>query len=209
MTDEEFRAGLSAAKGKNDLTRLMSEVFETASEGGNTAERVNMLIDAGFDPRDTVEDASAAASVEYGYCESALSAARVWFGRLGLPDVLYADMPEDNDYAAHLRSKIDYNYYRSDYVVKLYLLVTSFLPEDAETYIRFHENLYEEMFDPEAGYTSPRSGSKPCRLSCRIFRDVERFDFMIEMTEQERGLAGCFRIHIFERNSRIGVAVYE
>ena len=69
------------------------------------------------------------------------------------------------------------------------------------------ENLYEEMFDPLCVYTSQEEGFRKCSLTPAIFRDIGKFDFMVEMLPQQAH-RGNWVIRIFDRESRIEVAQY-
>ena len=101
---------------------------------------------------------------------------------------------------------VDYNYYNVPYVVKLYLLASSYLWETEETYIKMSGNLFEEMFTTT--YTSLRPEHKKLTLTPDIFKEIEKYDFSVEMLPQEVATPKWV-LHIFEKESKIEVARYE
>ncbi len=68
------------------------------------------------------------------------------------------------------------------------------------------ENLFKEMF--ESVYRSILDGNTKLDLTPEIFKDIERYDFCVEMDEQKQGYYGCWKLHIFDKKSKIEVASY-
>lgn len=124
------------------------------------------------------------------------------FENCGIPTVV----DEDGDtFFSYIRSKIDYNYYNCEFLVKLYLLCCAYT--DEETYLRMEENLYEEMFE-DSEYISSFDGKIPFNPTPKIFKDIEKYDYCIEMTEQKDGCYGCWKLIIYDKKSRIKVATF-
>jgi hypothetical protein len=92
-------------------------------------------------------------------------------------------------------------------VVKLYLLLAAYLWETEETYIEMNDNLYKEMFDWNSCYTSLCQGYTKLFLTPDIFKEIEKYDFSVEMLEQQFGQCS-WTIHIFDRERKIEVARY-
>ena len=75
-----------------------------------------------------------------------------------------------------------------------------------------NKNLYPEMFSSGIQYTSTfdlHEGSRPLKPDYKVFRNFENIDFCIEMTEQERGYYGCWKMHIFDKKSKLELAIIE
>ena len=102
-----------------------------------------------------------------------------------------------------------YDYYSNPFVVRLYLLCLSYMPEE-NTIITMSSNLYPEMFTNYINYASAinlREGSKPLALDYTVFHNFEKIDFCIEMTEQVKGYYGCWKMHIFDKKTKLELAV--
>lgn len=211
MTNQEFSAKLAQATSPLPLAQLTEEVIEESlgKEDNLPAlivflDQISQLLDAGLDPNIIVDEVSCIYELQYGYTDYHLDAAKRIFDRCGLPTV------SDDDgltFIGYIRSKMDYNYYNCEYIVKLYLLCCAYTTE--ETGLRFSPNLYAEMFDGCYCYTSFRKGNSPLHLTAEIFKDIHKFDFSVEMLPQEEGCYSCWRLHIFEKESKIEVATYE
>ena len=67
-------------------------------------------------------------------------------------------------------------------------------------------NLFEEMFTTT--YTSLRPEHKKLTLTPDIFKEIEKYDFSVEMLPQEVATPKWV-LHIFEKESKIEVARYE
>ena len=206
MTNKEFTEKLEQCKNPKDLAVLADEITWELCDGKDIEIRkewFSQLLDNGLDasiPVDEdylgVDSSSCIDGFAYIYNEDALSIARMIFEKCGVPDALY--------YLA--RTKVDYDCYDVPYVVKLYLLASAYVYEKEETYIRMCDNLYEEMF--EGNFTSIDTKSKKMALTPDIFKEIEKYDYSIEMEEQELGLYGSWVLHIFDKESRIEVAQY-
>lgn len=209
MLKREFSEKLSHANTPYLLACLAEEVIEDALDKKDGAvldafvEQISQLLDAGLDPNVKVEETSCIYCLQYGDTDRHLDAAKMIFERCGLPSVTD---DEGLTFFNYIRSKLDYNYYDCEYIVKLYLLCCAYTQE--ETYIRFSENLCAEMFDPSRCYTSASDDNTPISLSTKIFKDIHRFDFCVEMLPQEKGYYGCWRLHIFDKESKIEIATY-
>lgn len=204
MKKTEFENKLSLCKTEKDITVLADEVFKEMIEGLDISlakSFVQQLLDRGLNPAEQPEDNDPWISIKsfaYMYNDEALDIARMIFEKCGVP----------LDFYSFIRMKVDYNYYNEPYVVKLYLLASAYLWESEETYLKMSENLYEEMFDPLAGYTCLEPECKKLTLTPAIFKKIEKYDFSVEMLEQEF----ChpkWVLHIFDKKSKIEVARYE
>ena len=204
MDRTEFEKKLSRCVSKKDITVLADEVFEAINDGMDIAlakSFVQQLLDNGLDPAGQPEDNDpwiCINSFAYSYNDDVLDIARMIFERCGVPV----------DFFSFIGTKIDCNYYNVPYVVKLYLLAAAYLWESEETYIRMSENLYEEMLDPLISYTSPRPEHKKLTLTPAIFKEIEKYDFSVEMLDQNINHPKWV-IHIFDKKSKIEVAQYE
>ena len=204
MNTTEFTYHLSQCTTEQDITVLADEVFEAINDGLDVAlakSFVQQMLDKGFNPEGQPEendDWICINGLAYAYNDDALDIARMIFDRCGVPKAFYS----------FIGTKVDYNYYNVPYVVKLYLLASSYLWENEETHIKMSENLYEEMLDPLSSYTSLRPECKKLTLTPAIFKEIEKYDFSVEMLEQEISHPKWV-IHIFDKESRIEVARYE
>lgn len=206
MTNKEFTEKLEQCKNPKDLAVLAEEIIWELCDGediGIRKEWFSQLLDKGFDASISVDEdylgedsSSGIDAFAYVYNEDALSIARMIFEKCGVPDAFYS----------FVGTKMNYNYYDVPYVVKLYLLASAYVYEKEETYIRMCDNLYEEMF--EGNFTSINTKSKKMVLTPDIFKEIEKYDYSIEMKEQELGLCGSWVLHIFDKESRIEVAQY-
>ena len=92
----------------------------------------------------------------------------------------------------------------------LFLLCLAYTDEKFEL-MKMNENLYPEMFDECTMYTSimfVKEPENPLKLDYKVFRDFENIDFCIEMLEQKLGYYGCWKMHIFDKKSKLEIAVY-
>lgn len=204
MTRSEFESKLSLCADEKDITALADEVLEEIIDGLDIAlakSFVKQLLDHGFDPAAQPEENDpwiCINSIAYVYNDEVLDIARMIFDKCGVPI----------EFFSFLGRKVDFNYYNVPYVVKLYLLSAAYLWETEETYIKMNDNLYEEMFNPLFTYTSLRQEYKKLTLTPAVFREIEKYDFSVEMLEQEI-CTPKWVIHIFDKESRIEVARYE
>lgn len=204
MNKTEFENKLSLCVNEKDITILADEVFEEINDGLDIALAklfVQQLLDKGLNPAGQPEDNDpwiCINSLAYAYNDDVLDIARMIFERCGVP----------LEFFSFIGTKVDYNYYNVPYVVKLYLLASAYLWENEDTYIKMNENLYEEMLDPLKSYTSLRPECKKLTLTPAIFKEIEKYDFSVEMLEQEIGHPKWV-IHIFDKESKIDVARYE
>ena len=135
-----------------------------------------------------------------------MKTARLIFDRFGLPTV-----KDDGGKTLleWIESKVMYNYYNDDFTVKLYLLCLSYTDGENEL-LKMSENLYPEMFSDGIQYTSTfdlHKGSLPLKLDYKLFRNFENIDFCIEMTEQVKGYYCCWKMHIFDKKTKLELAV--
>ena len=140
------------------------------------------------------------------YTDYHLEVARLIFDRCGLP-VAKCDGETFFDW---FEGKVLYNYYDCDFVVKLFLLCLSYVDKEDEL-MKMNANLYPEMFDECTMYTSimfVKEPENPLKLDYKVFRDFENIDFCIEMLEQKLGYYGCWKMHIFDKKSKLEIAVY-
>ena len=204
MNRTEFENKLSLCANEKDITILAVEVLEGINDGLDIAlakSFVQQLLDKGLTPEGQPEDNDpwiCINSLAYAYNDDVLDIARMIFEKCGVPE----------DFYSFIGTKVDYNYYNVPYVVKLYLLASAYLWETQETYIKMSDNLYEEMLDPLSSYTSLRPECKKLTLTPAIFKEIEKYDFSVEMLEQEISNPKWV-IHIFDKKSRIEVARYE
>lgn len=204
MNNEEFKTRLTQCNKEKDITILSDEVFEAINDGMDISlakSFVQQLLDKGLNPEgqpDENDDWICINSLAYAYNDEVLDIARMIFDKCGVP----------TEFHSFLGTKIDFNYYNVPYVVKLYLLASSYLWEHEETYIKMSENLYEEMFNPMYSYTSLRPECKKLTLTPAIFKEIEKYDFSVEMLQQEVGKPKWL-IHIFDKENKIEVARYE
>lgn len=216
MTTEVFEQRLSEATTPEILAKLASDIMEKSFDidvfNEEDAQRLygqfKILIDKDLDPTIEVDDYSVMSFLEYGYADCHLDIAKLIFEKLGMPIVKDFD-DEYRPFYKWIRTKVDYDEYSSEYSVKLYLLCLAYCPP--EEYIHFSENLYKEMFEDNMNYVSYHNvseESKPLKLTQEIFKDIHRFDYTIEMLRQEEGKYGCWRLHIFDKKTKIEVATY-
>ena len=204
MDKKEFENRLSFCSSEKDLIILADDVFEAINDGLDITlakSFVQQLLDKGLNPGSQPEENDpwiCINSLAYAYNDDVLDIARMIFDKCGVPIEFYS----------FIATKIDFNYYNVPYVVKLYLLASSYLWEQEETYIRMNENLYEEMFNPMYSYTSLRPEYKKLKLTPAIFKEIEKYDFSVEMLPQEIGKPKWV-IQIFDKESKIEVARYE
>ena len=204
MNKLEFENKLSLCANEKDIAVLANEVLEEINNGLDISlakSFVQQLLDVGFDPSGQPENNDPQICINrltYAYNEDALDIARMIFERCGVP----------KDFYSFIGMRVDYNYYNVPYVVKLYLLASAYLWETQETHIKMSDNLYEEMFDPLSSYTSLLPEYKKITLTPAIFKEIEKYDFSVEMLEQEISHPKWV-IHIFDKESKIEVARYE
>lgn len=204
MNRTEFENKLSLCVNEKEITILADEVFEKINDGLEITlakSFVQQLLDKGLNPAGQPEDNDpwiCINSLAYAYNDDVLDIARMIFEKCGVPE----------DFYSFIGTKIDYNYYNVPYVVKLYLLASSYLWETHETYIKMSENLYEEMFTSHC-YTSLQKEHTKLTLTPNIFKEIEKYDISVEMLEQQICKCGKWVIHIFEKESKIEVARYE
>ena len=202
MNKIDFDNRLSTCSTEKDLAVLADEVFEAINAGADISlakSFVQQLLDKGLNPASQPEendDWICINGLAYAYNDDVLDIARMIFNRCGVPKSFYS----------FIGTKIDYNYYNVPYVVKLYLLASSYLWETEETYIKMSGNLFEEMFTTT--YTSLRPEHKKLTLTPDIFKEIEKYDFSVEMLPQEVATPKWV-LHIFEKESKIEVARYE
>lgn len=202
MNKIDFDNKLSTCSTEKDLVVLADEVFEAINAGMDISlakSFVQQLLDKGLNPASQPEendDWICINGLAYAYNDDVLDIARMIFNRCGVPKSFYS----------FIGTKIDYNYYNVPYVVKLYLLASSYLWETEETYIKMSGNLFEEMFTTT--YTSLRPEHKKLTLTPDIFKEIEKYDFSVEMLPQEVATPKWV-LHIFEKESKIEVARYE
>lgn len=204
MNTLEFENKLSLCTNEKDITILADEVFEEINDGMDVAlakSFVEQLLDNGLNPAGQPEDNDpwiCINSLAYAYNDDFLDIARMIFEKCGVP----------LEFFSFIGTKIDYNYYNVPYVVKLYLLASAYLWKSEDTYIKMSDNLYEEMLDPLKSYTSLRPECKKLTLTPDVFKEIEKYDFSVEMLEQEISHPKWV-IHIFDKESKIEVARYE
>lgn len=213
MTDQVFTEKLSQAQTPEALAELANELIEDSLGKKVTAlkaflKQFDLLLDKGLDPNVLIEGNSCIDALQYGYSPYHLDAAKMVFERYGLPTVL-GDM--GLSFIQEVRAKLDYNYYDSEFVTKLYLLCCAYDTSGEETGLTFSDKLYPEMFHPFQVFISAydlEEDSVSLTLSPAIFKDIHRFDHAVEMEEQKEGYFSCWRLHIFDKKTKIEVAVY-
>ena len=202
MKKEDFNVRLSQCLEEKDLIILADDVFEAINDGLDITlakSFVQQLLDKGLNPGSQPEEKDpwiCINSLAYAYNDDVLDIARMIFDKCGVPIEFYS----------FIATKIDFNYYNVPYVVKLYLLASAYLWETHDTYIKMSENLYEEMFT--LCYTSLQKDYKKLILTPEIFKEIEKYDFSVEMLPQEI-CKPKWVIHIFDKESKIEVARYE
>lgn len=203
MTKDDFDIRLSQCAGEKDITILASDVFEAICDGLDIAlakSFVQQLLEKGLNSKGQIEendDWICINDLAYADNDDVLAIARMIFDKCGVPSEFYS----------FIGAKIDYDYYNVSHVVKLYLLASAYLWETEETYIKMSDNLYEEMFTSHC-YTSLQKDCKKLTLTPAIFKEIEKYDFCVEMLEQEICIPKRV-IHIFDKESKIEVARYE
>lgn len=210
ITETIFVKRLEEANDKQSLAQLAYDVLEDSKNNIPQAKllysRFEKMLDKGLDINIVIDEATCIFDLQYGYTNYHLKTARLIFDRCGLPTVKDDGGETLFDW---IESKVMYNYYRSSFVVKLYLLCLSYMPKE-NTIITMSSNLYPEMFTNYINYTSAidlREGSKPLALDYTVFRNFEKIDFCIEMTEQVKGYYGCWKMHIFDKKTKLELAV--
>lgn len=212
MDDKLFYTRLENAKTQHEIAQLAYDLLQESLDCDIASkfeaeiiclpQRVQKLVDKGLDANTLIDSESCIFDLQYGYTDYHLQAAKIIFENCGIPTVV----DEDGDtFFSYIRSKIDYNYYNCEFLVKLYLLCCAYT--DEETYLRMEENLYEEMFE-DSEYISSFDGKIPFNPTPKIFKDIEKYDYCIEMTEQKDGCYGCWKLIIYDKKSRIKVATF-
>ena len=205
-----FESKLSHAQTPEALAELAAELIEDSLEKKPTALKVflkqlEVLLDKGIDPNMTIDNTTFIYDLQYGYTRYHLDAAKMIFDRCGLPTVLD---DEGLTFMQYIRSKMDYNYFGCDYIVKLYLLCCAYDTTGEPNGLTFRKHLYAEMFDPHKCYISAIDAETPLTLSPAIFKNIHRYEHTVEMKKQKRGYYGCWALHIFDKKTRIEVATY-
>lgn len=211
MTDEKFYAELDAAKTPKKLAELGITVMEESlgiyGNKENLYERFEIMLEKGLDPTMEINEESVMNWLIYGYSDVHLDVAKMIFDKIGVPEIIGFD-DEYISFEKELMWRIDFDCYTCEYDVKLFLLALAYT-EPLE-YLQFNENLYKEMFS-QMSYTSRKDiseESEPLVLTQEIFKDIHRFDYTIEMLEQKENFYGCWRLRIFDKKTKIEVAVY-
>ena len=205
MEQKDFEKRLEECSSDLEIARLADEVFEEILDGMDISigkKYIAELLDRGLDPAiqivdDENDDWICINSLAYLYDDEELEIAKMIFDKCGVP----------TEFFSFVGMKVDYNYYACPYVVKLYLLASAYLWETEETYIEMNENLYEEMFDGSYCYTSLRPEHTKLSLTPDIFKKIEKYDFSVEMLEQQVGKCR-WTIRIFDKEKKIEVARY-
>lgn len=199
-----FEKRLAACADQTALAELAEAVLDELCETGDAClckGYITALLDRGLDPHFQTDDGLWIEALAYPYDyedgQEELAIAKEIFERAGVP----------SDFYDFIATKVDYNYYNVPYIVKLYLLASAYVWEQRETYIQMSENLYREMFSESGDYTSLKTDCQNLYLTPAIFKDIERFDFSVEMLPQELGKSK-WRLHIFEKDTKIEVAQY-
>ena len=201
MNAEEFERKLAVCSDENELANLAEEVCDALLSGLKVPlakQFIARLLESGLKITAESENSGFLEPLMYVYNQKALEIARMLFEKIGVPDQLFT----------HLQFKVDFDCYNEPYVMKLYLLAAAYVWETKETYIKMSENLYEEMFDPQECYTTLESKHKKCTLTPAIFKKIEKYDFMVEMLPQKISRPERV-IHIFDKKSKIEVAIYD
>ena len=210
ITETIFEKRLEEANDKQSLAQLAEDVLEQSLNNKSQAKllynRFEKMLDKGLDINTVVDEISCISLIQYGFTDYHLKTARLIFDRFGLPTV-----KDDGGKTLleWIESKVMYNYYNDDFTVKLYLLCLSYTDGENEL-LKMSENLYPEMFSDGIQYTSTfdlHKGSKPLKLDYKLFRNFEKIDFCIEMTEQVKGYYGCWKMHIFDKKTKLELAV--
>lgn len=210
ITESLFEKRLKEANDKQSLAQLAEDVLERSLNNKSQAKllynRFEKMLDKGLNINTVVDETSCISLIQYGYTDYHLKTARLIFDRCGLPSV-----KEDGEETMleWIESKVMYNYYNEDFTVKLYLLCLSYKEGENET-VKMNKNLYPEMFNNGIQYTSTldlREGIIPLDLDYTIFRNFENIDFCVEMIEQVKGYYGCWKMHIFDKKTKLELAV--
>ena len=210
ITETIFVKRLEEANDKQSLAQLAEDVLEQSlnnkSQAKSLYNRFEKMLDKGLDINVIVDEATCIFDLQYGYTNYHLKTARLIFDRCGLPTV-----KDDGGKTLleWIESKVMYNYYNDDFTVKLYLLCLSYTDGENEL-LKMNENLYPEMFSDGIQYTSTfdlHKGSQPLKRDYKLFRNFENIDFCIEMTEQVKGYYGCWKMHIFDKKTKLELAV--
>ena len=210
ITETIFEKRLEEANDKQSLAQLAEDVLEQSLNNKSQAKllynRFEKMLDKGLDINTVVDEISCISLIQYGFTDYHLKTARLIFDRFGLPTV-----KDDGGKTLleWIESKVMYNYYNDDFTVKLYLLCLSYTDGENEL-LKMSENLYPEMFSDGIQYTSTfdlHKGSQPLKRDYKLFRNFENIDFCIEMTEQVKGYYGCWKMHIFDKKTKLELAV--
>ena len=203
---KNFIHKLETAKQDGQLAKLADEVLTEQSDYSMLPVQMEMLIEAGLSENDTYEGEPWFWWLMYCHeTKYHLSAAKIIFEWL---DIFKIKCDGEN-FFEFLQSKIDYSDYDSPYLVKLFLLSCAYV--DSVSGLKMVENLYPEMFERDINYAGSvdlRENSKPFKLDASIFKDVDRFDFCVEMEEQKPGYYGCWHMFIYDKKSKLVVARY-
>lgn len=202
---KKFKKRLSKAKTQGDLATLAGSVLEESRRKNDTTEKMRLLLDAGLSEYGYVDGDLWFWDLLYIETPQNLKVAKVILDRIDILKVKY----DDETVFEVLQSKIDYYDFKSDYLVRLFLLFCAYMGEVKG--LKMSEDLYPEMFDEEihfSGAIDIRAGSQPLQLTREIFKDIFRYDWCIEMEEQRNYQHGCWTMHIFDKLSKIEIATY-
>ena len=209
ISNEEFETRLKRINDKQSLAQLAYDVLEASMDYKPQAKllygRFEKMLDKGLDINTTVDEMSCVWDIQYGYTDYHLKTARLIFDRCGLP----ASDCDRESFLGWIQTKVDYDCYNCDYLVRLFLLCSSYM--DKVDGLVMKDDIYYEMMDDCYCYTSRqdiKEGSNPMELSYKIFRQIENIDYCVETTEQEFGYYGCWKMHIFDKKSKIKIASY-
>lgn len=219
MKNAEFQQRLEKAVTDDEITALAFDVFRSVEFGDPEdelkimPEQIGALLDHGLDPDrllDNGEDESCAFFLEFGYTDSHLDAAKLIFERCGIPHDCNELAPDERlSLMTHLGSKMDFDRYGDDYVVKLYLLCSAY--SDTENYLQFNQNLTEKVL--QECYAQPpmyahKQEDGSYLLTTEIFKDIHSYDYTIELLPKQPNRNVHWHIRIYHKESRIEVAVY-
>lgn len=210
MNYHSFKNQLNNCCTEFELAKLMYDIIEDSINDENfnvklLPKMTKELVEKNLNPTVIVDEEVCFFTIMYGSTEYHLEAAKIIFQKVATITTIEENEGLKNFYE-FLCQKLEFDCWNVDNVVKTFLLANAYFGQDE--YLVLSKNLYTEMFDDDFLYTSNNRELTNLELTTEIFKDIHRFDYCVEMLKQEKFLCGCWSLHIFDKASKIEVAVY-
>lgn len=178
----DFEERLFQSKSKRDLAVLAYDcIWSDHEEYHLLPYRISRLLDAGIDINDfACDDEPWTWELLFTPTKYHLKAAKIIFERNGVPDAVC----DGESFFDYLNSAIRFDSYSNSYRVRLFLLVCAYMENSPSCLKMMNDNNVE------------------------ILKYIDKFDYCVEFEKQASGFYGCWKMHIFDRKSKIEVAQY-